>query len=426
MKNTDLKISELIQEAERLTIQRKTEIEKYNFLQKQQKGKNSQELTFIEMRYIGKIKFTHEQGEEIELEAFISIENIGEELQYIFMAEDLEGNKISLGMKRGERPVVIGIDLLDKKEKEQNNIISELENKWEEREKSPTIKELQQNNKENTEKKEEKENHNEDELEVQQLPGLEKEEKQLTKGQVDRMKGPKTRLSQIVDGETLGNIIGLDGEYMQIVSADEIRRYFPNMQIPSHQITMPICINPDGTAKVIGSDKLEFSSKEGTNSATEHVTATNEGLVRNEQNLETYNITSRGGMHTIAVGYDENGGMPLEMKYGWRHVEEPNKITYSELETVHEGPMGQDDNTNQYKQDASEGIDKPKTISKEDKEKYARAKGLYELDNHGNAIGYDIETAEKEILEDGRDVDEIIEDLDVKTIEPNIPTSRYE
>ncbi len=234
--------------------------------------------------------------------------------------------------------------------------------------------------------------------EPQKLPGTEEEGPQLTKAQVDSMKGPKISLTQIVDEQTIGNIIGLEGMYMQIVDADTVRRLIPDIQIPSSQQTMPIEIYPDGTANVIGEDKLQFSRQEGTNSMEQHTTVTNEGLVRSEQNIETYNIVSKGGMHTIAVGYDENGGMPLEAKYGWRDIEDPSNIAYTELETVHEGPMQQDDDTNQYKQDASEGINKGQQSIEDSVETYARAMNIKVMDEHGYPTSeYDLEAAREEL-----------------------------
>lgn len=368
----------------------------------------------VTVKYLGKIGLENEKGEIVDKDWYAIIDRRSGQITYY--AE----NQIYLGQQQGIDGRIQSVWDVPQKMKDL---------KKEDIEAAKTLEELEEEQKQEEQEQgageQETGQEEQAEEEPQQLPGVD-EGPQLTKAQVDRMKGPKTSLTQIVDAETLGNIIGLEGQYMQIVDADTVRKLIPDLQIPSSQRTIPIEILPDGSANVIGEDKLQFSRQEGTNSTAEHATATNEGLLRSEQNLETYNIVSKGGMHTIAVGYDENGGMPLEMKYGWRDVEEPNKIAYSELETVHEGPMMQDDDTNQFKQDASEGIDKAESISTEDAERYARAKGLYLLDEHGNSAGYDLETAKQEIVEDGRDIDEIIEDLDVKTREPHTPKSLYE
>lgn len=351
------------------------------------------------VKYLGKIGLSNDKGEIVEKDWYAVIEQVNGKIEIMYYAE----NEIFLGRQTG----------INGKIQSMWEIPKEMKNlKEDDIEKAKTLEELQEEQKKQENKKEE----NEDK----------EEETQLTKEQVDRLKGPKTSLNQIVDEQTIGNIIGLEGQYMQIVDTDKIRQLMPDLNIPSSQRTIPIEIFPDGSANVIGEDKLQFSRLEGTSSTTEQTTATNEGLLRSEQNIETYNIVSKGGMHTIAVGYDEDGGMPLEMKYGWRDISDPNKIAYSELETVHEGPMIQDDDTNQFKKDVTDGIDKPDMIAKEDVEKYARAKGLYEFDSQGNVTGYDLETAREELAEDGRDVDEVIEDLDVKTKEPEAPKSLYE
>lgn len=361
----------------------------------------------ITIKYLGKISLTNEQGEIVDKDWYAVVEQIGEQIEITYYAE----NETYLGHQTG----------IDGRIQSMWEMPQEMKNlNKEDLEKAKTLEKLQEEQKEQENEKKEDEKQEE----PQKLPGI--EEPQLTKRQVDILKGPKTSLTQIVDQQTIGNIIGLEGQYMQIVDVDVVKQLIPDLQIPTNQRTIPIEILPDGSANIIGEDKLQFSRQEGINSTNENITATNEGLLRNEQNIETYNIVSKGGMHTIAVGYDENGGTPLEMKYGWRDISEPNKIAYSELETVHEGPLVQDDDTNQFKQDATEGIDKPNTISQEDVEKYARAKGLYEFDSNGNVVGYDLDTAKQEITEDGREVDKIIEDLDVKTKEPDMPKSFYE
>lgn len=368
-------------------------------------GKNNEQVI---VKYLGKIGLSNDKGEIVEKDWYAVIEQVNGKIEIMYYAE----NEIFLGRQTG----------INGKIQSMWEIPKEMKNlKEDDIEKAKTLEELQEEQKKQENEKEENEDKEE---ETQKLPGI--EETQLTKEQVDKLKGPKTSLNQIVDEQTIGNIIGLEGQYMQIVDTDKIRQLMPDLNIPSSQRTIPIEIFPDGSANVIGEDKLQFSRLEGTSSTTEQTTATNEGLLRSEQNIETYNIVSKGGMHTIAVGYDEDGGMPLEMKYGWRDISDPNKIAYSELETVHEGPMIQDDDTNQFKKDVTDGIDKPDMIAKEDVEKYARAKGLYEFDSQGNVTGYDLETAREELAEDGRDVDEVIEDLDVKTKEPEAPKSLYE
>lgn len=410
MENENFDIKKVIENMEALKNKRLDEM-KRDLIEKNGTDEKVSEES-INVKYLGSMEFINEQGELIDKDVFVLIEEHDGQFQIRYYDEDQK----LLGIQRTfDEEIIPSGAMIGKLPEKMKNL------KEKDIEDAQTLEELKKKQKE-----EQHDNVPEEEQEPQQLPGVQ-EEHQLTKNQVNNMKGPKTSLNQIVDKKTLGNIIGLEGKYMQIVDADTIRRLLPDIQIPTNQRTIPIEIYPDGTANVIGEDKLQFSTREGTNSTREQKTVTNEGLVQDEQNIETFNITSKGGMHTIAVGYDENGGRPLEVKYGWRDVEESNHITYSELETVHEGPMKQDNNTNQYKRDDSEGIYKSESVlTQEDLEKYARAKGLYLFDEHGCVEGFDIETAKEEILEDGRDIDEIIEDLDVKTIEPETPKSLYE
>jgi len=234
------------------------------------------------------------------------------------------------------------------------------------------------------------------------------EEPQLTPEELNSLTGPKISLNQIVDEDTLGNVVGSSGEYIKFVDADIARK--KGIDVLPGQRTVPV----DDQGKFIGNDRLAYSNIEGTNSTQENVTMTNEGTVRSEQNLDTFNIVSKGGMHTIGVGYDENGGMPLDAKYGRRDIEDPTKIAYTELEKVNEGPMKQDDVTQLHQRKAT-GVYKGQEAIDAVVEKYARAMNIREVDQNGNLLGYDLEKA-KELLEQqmaenpGATLEEIIED----------------
>ena len=380
--------------------------------------------SLIKVKYLDQIEIINENGETVKKDLFLLEEPNGP-IKYKYY---LEGQELIAVQRTEEDEIILTSNFSTKEEKEQKKLKKDVKEK--DKEDAKTIEDLEQEEKtEETEKKTEdtsktdEQRENEDE-EPQQLPGMEEDGPQLTRAQVNSMKGPKTSLNQIVDEQSLRNIIGLEGEFMQIVDADTAKKYIPDLQIPSSQRTVPIEIFPDGTANVIGEDKLQFSQTEGMNSSKEHVTATNEGTVRNEKNLETFNITSRGGMDTIAVGYDENGGMPLEVKYGWRNVEDPTKIAYSELETVHEGPLQQHDDTTQYQQDASEGIYKGQESMEDAIETYAKAMNIRKIDEHGFPTPeYDLDAAQRQLEERwSKDPDASLEELideDQKTIGPN-------
>ena len=361
----------------------------------------SQQIT---VKYLGKMEFTVAGREElVEKDVFMTIEEIDGQYQIRYYDEDQK----LLGIQRvTDEDIILSSYLSTKTTEEQRKIQRELDAK--DKEEAKTLEELE-------------EEQTKEEAEAQQLPGLQ-DGPQLTRTQVNTMKGPKTELNQIIDEETLGNVIGLEGKYMQIVDADTVRKLIPDIEIPTSQKTIPIEIFPDGSANVIGEDKLQFSAIEGTNSFEEHVTMTNDGKVRNEQNLETYNIVSKGKMHTIAVGYDENNGAPLEIKYGRRDIENPRDIAYADLESVHFGPLQQDDRTQQYQEEAS-GIDKGQDTIEAAVEKYAIAMNIRKTDMYGYPTSeYDLETAKQELEERWAEnpdatLDELIEE-DQKQLGP--------
>lgn len=337
----------------------------------------------ITVKYLGKIGLQSEQGEIVDKDWYAVIEQDGGQVKITYYAE----NQIYLGYQMGMDGSIQSVWEIPEKMKQL---------KKEDIEEAKTLEELEEEQKQENQKQDEQAQEPVPE-EEQQLPGLQ-EGPQLTSAQVDRMKGPKVNLiNQVVDGVPLGNVIGLSGVQMQLIDAEIAKQLIPDLQIPTGQRTVPIEIFSDGSANVIGDDKLQFSTVEGTNSTDQHVTTTNEGTVRSEQNLETYNIVSTGGMHTIAIGKDENGGKPYELKYGRRSVEEHDKISYTELETVHEGPLQQDDETYQA-QRVVDGVYKGQEDIEEAIEKYAIAMNIKECDEHGYPTGeYDLVTAKQEL-----------------------------
>ena len=414
MKDTKFDRKKVIEEMEALKSKRIYEIKKDIIGRDELEADENALNKAVTIKYLGKMEFINEQGELVDKDVFISVEEHSGQFQIRYYDEDQK----LLGIQRAfDENIIPSGDMIDKLPEEMNKL---------EKQDIEEAKSLEELKEEQNQEEQQTEEEQQAQQEPQKLPGTEDEDPQLNKTQTNNLKGPKISLNQIVDEEPLRNIIGLDGKYLQIVDADIIRKLIPDIKIPTSQRTIPIEIFPDGTANVIGEDKLQLSKQEGLNSTTEHLTATNEGAIRQESNIETFNITRKGGMHTIAIGFDENGGTPLEAKYGWRDIENPNEITYAELETVHDGPTQQDQDTKEFKEDASDGVNKSETIAREDAERYARAKGLYVFDYYGNQIGYDLETAKQEISEDGRPVDKIINDLDVKTKEPQRPQSLYE
>lgn len=387
MENENFDLEKVIQEMDTLKIKIMDKLKQDINASEEKEFDEKKFSDIVTVKYLGKIELINEQGELIEKDWYAVIEQQGSQLQITYYDENQEFLGQQMGM---DGDIVPSESLMWNMPQKMNEL------KKEDIEKAKSIEQLKEEK-----NQEEQKNEVETIQEEQQLPGLQ-DDYQLSKEQVDSMSGPKTELNQIVDGKTLRNIIGLDGKYMQIVDVDKerekLQKYIPDFEIPTNQRTLPIEIFPDGTANVIGEDKLKFSNQEGLNSAEDHVTVTNEGTVRNEQNIETYNIASKGGMHTIAVGYDESGGTPLEVKYGWRDPENPTEIAYSELETVHEGPLQQDEDARLHQQDASAGIDKGQDTIESAVEKYAIAMNIRKVDEHGYPTQeYDLDTAKQEL-----------------------------
>ena len=350
-------IKNIIQEGELITRQRQEVIKNYNLWARKQESKGaSKQLIFIEMRYIGKIKlFDEESGKELELNAFMSVEQIGDELQYVFCAQN-EGETIHLGIKLEERPAAIGINFLSAKKEEQTKIVAELEKKWNERENTMTIEELEEKQEELEEKGEESEKTTEEQV----LPGVDEQETILTKAQMDSLGGPKTRLGQMVNGRTLGESIGISGMYIQFVDADRAKKMCPEIEVKPGQKYVPFSNKADGSGTPIGDDKLSFSELEGENYSAENATITNDGKVTKEQNVQTFNINALGQMSaSISIGYDEaNVGMDQqEIKFEFRNPENPNQKVSVELESVH-GDFGQSYVTQRYLENTEEGINR--------------------------------------------------------------------
>lgn len=352
----------------------------------------------ISVKYLGKIELVNEKGELIEKAWFLVQEPFGNfEYKYYVEGENYQEAEFLAAQKtENDNDIMLSTELSDKSEKEQQKIKEQIENK--DIEQAKTEKELE-------------------EEEAKQLPGL-NDEPQLSQKEVNKLAGPKIDLNQKVDGITLAESIGLTGQYIQFVDIDKVRQLIPDFEISStEQEFIPIEILTNGTANVVGEDKLEFSSIEGGSSAIEHVTMNNEGNRQREQNIETFNIVNRGRVHTISIGFDEDINSPYyEAKYGVRDKEQSSEVAYSQLETVHEGPLKSTSEAEEERHEYTEGETKgiKEVVTEEDAERYAKAKGLYKYDSEGNA-SLDLETAAEELENEsigGKNIEEIIQEAD--------------
>lgn len=406
MENTEFDINKV---GEEIARQRQEIINNYNVWAQRNNGKR---LIFIEMRHIGKIKvFDEEKGKEIELETFISVEQIGEEFQYVFCAQN-DGKTIMLGIKKEQSPVAIGINFLGARKTTQEKLVLDLEGKMKEVQK-------EQSEQPNSKAKDGEESQVEHQPDENQIPTRRIGDIQLTKEELDSMPGPKVPLNQEVDEQTLGIKIGVSGEYMKFISADTLRRLYPDVEIPANCKNIPFGCYSNGEGIGIGEDKLKLSSQEENNFEQNQTTITNDGEIKTKKNIETYNIVTTAGVNTIEVGYNENDGTPLEVRYG-RRDNKGVKIS-TDLLTIHEGKENKDSDAQEYQEDNSNGQNKAAetiemlyTITTEVKLRYAIAKGLYMLDEHGFRVPnrYNLDEAERQIREDGRTIPEILEELE--------------
>lgn len=392
MGNTEFDRLKVIQDMEELKTKKLEEA--------QLKIKSSRQIVELrDIKYLGKIELVNELGEKIERDWYVVIEQVNGEFQITYYDE----NQQFLGIQKGiDGEIIPSQSMMWERPDEMTNI------KRDDIDNAPTLEKLEKG---------------EEEAETETvLPGVEEEKIKLTKAEVDRMSGPMTFLNQEIEGVTLANAIGgLTGKYIKFVNADEIRKMFPNVKIPANQRTVPLEVLPDGSANIIGDDKLAISQQEGTNSNREHTVVNEDGQMETQQMMETFKIVNKGesDMQELSISYDENGGTPLEIKYGWRDANnETVKVT---LENVNSGRVT--DDVREYQQDTSEGNNKPSNVSFEDCMRLAKTKGYYTTDEFGNSV-LDFVRAEEEIRKDGRTVEEIIKDYNEN--EARVPGMQFD
>ena len=409
MENTNL--DEIIEKAKKfreLYIEKTIQDNKNNGIEIDEADLREQ----ITIKPLGQIEIQVD-GETVKKDVFF-IEIKGEEIGKIY-DEDLA---FIAAMNKGQKDIMLSLELSSKPETEQTRLKEKLVEM--DPNSAKTIKNLEDDKE--SEKGEEPENDSG--TQEGTLPGIEEDEEiNLTKAEVDRMSGPMTFLNQEIEGATMANVIGgLTGAYIKFVNADEIRKIFPNVRIPANQRTVPLEVFPDGSARKIGEDKLALSQQEGTNSNREHTVLNEDGQMEAQQMMETFKIVNKGNrdMQEISISYDENGGKPLEIQYGWRNSNnETVKVT---LENVNSGRVT-DNGTREDQSDTSYGNDKPSRRRNEDCIKLAKAKGYYIAGESGNPV-LDVKRASEELSQDGRPVDEIIREYDEN--EAFVPGMRFD
>jgi len=370
----------------------------------------------VKINWLGKIQLINEVGELADKDIYCIFELVNGKLEKRYYDEDenLLGTKEQLYAHISiEDELASGLEDDEKKEKEQERIQHELEEMDEE--------EALKGAKNKEELAKEQERLKEEEKQEEKAKGP-----QLPEKRVARLTGPKIDLvEQKVDNVILANKIGLEGKYIQFVRIDELpKELISDLKLAElGQQFIPIEIYSDGTANVIGEDKLKFSTLEGSNSTNEQTTMNNDGSRRQEQGIVTFDIP--GTNNCITIGFDEqNTSSPFyEAKFGTRDIEQPSEVLYDELETVNEGPLKKEKEAGFAQINNTEGLYEASkgNVTKSDAEKFAKAMGWYKYNKQGNVLGPDLERAEEYLKNNSigdKSVKELIEEADVKTLGP--------
>ena len=284
----------------------------------------------ITVKYLGKMEFVNEQGELIDKDVFIMIEEHSGQFQIRYYAEDQK----LLGIQRTlDEDIIPSGEMLGKLPEKMKNIEKE------DIEEAKTLEELEEEQRQEEQEKgageQETGQEEQAEEEPQQLPGVD-EGPQLSSEEVNALAGQKIDLNQQVDNVTLAQKMDIEGAFIKFVVADDpnLKRFLPDLDLSAlGQKFIPLQIFPDGTANVIGEEKLAFSTIEGTNSTKEQSTMNSDGVRTKEQGIETYNIP--GTNNCITIGWDEGDiNSPFyEAKFGTRVPDRGNEVNYDELQT---------------------------------------------------------------------------------------------
>lgn len=367
----------LIEEMERLKSQ---EIEKIiaNIKARGETVPDKEELAaLVTVKYLEKIEIAkNEKGETVSKDWYAIINEYSDQITYY--AE----NEILLGQQHGMEGKIQSAWELPEQMKDL---------KKEDIEEAQTLEELKEEQKEEEQKK---------------------DGPQLTQKAVSRLSGPKIDLDQQVDNVTLARKLGIEGEFIKFISADDpiLKEILPDLELSAlGQKFVPIQIFSNGTANVIGEDKLEFSTIEGSNFTKEQSVLNDDGKRTNEQGIETFNIP--GTNNCLTIGWDEGDVTSpfYEAKFGTRVPDRGNEVSYEELQTVHEGKMISDAEAETERRKNIEGIYEPSAepVTDEQAAQYAMAIGMFLPDSRTP----DIERARTQLGELTRGSNKEVEDI---------------
>ena len=354
----------------------------------------------IQVNWLGKLQLINEVGELADKDVYITFEMVDGQMQLRYYDEDQR----LLGVQQAIDKDIILASTLSTLEPDKQDEIKE----WLEE----SDKEKAQEEAKDLEQLKEEQKH------LQEMQEKEHEGPQLTQKQVNSLTGPKIDLNQKVDNVTLADKVDLDGKYIQFVDIDAAKELIPDLNVEElGQQFIPIEILQDGSANVVGEDKLKFSTMEGSNSTNEQTTMNNDGSRRQEQGIVTFDIPRTN--NCITIGFDEQGtSSPFyEAKFGTRDIEQPSEVLYDELETVNEGPLKQEKEKAFAQMNNTEGVYEASKEEPNDEQakRFIEKSGMFWTYDENGKREYDIEQAKRYLRENSigdQNIEELIEQAD--------------
>lgn len=403
MKQEKFDRKKVIEEMQALKAKRIAEITELNS-QHGVETDQEQLASDIVIKYLGKMELVNEQGELVEKNVYMTIEQIDGQFQMRYYDE----NQNMLGIQRAiDDEIILSSSLSSASTEEQERIQNELEEK--DKEEAKTQEELEQ------------EQAQEEEKEVKQ------DGPQLTQKQVNSLNGPTVALSQQVDDITLGNKIGIEGEFIKFVDIDEAKKLVPELERDElGQKFIPLVIAPNGTANVVPEENLKFSTIKGTHSTEKSITENNDGTRRLDQGIVTFEIP--GTHNFITVGFNEQHTTDPYYELKFQTIDrDSNKLGGEELQQQYVGTI-EDPTAHNERRINTEGQLKytKELVTEEQAEKFAKATGMFI-----NGRELDIDNARKTLERlsvGGKTVNEIIDEAENEQMVPGPsegPRSHY-
>ena len=235
----------------------------------------------------------------------------------------------------------------------------------------------------------------------------EDESKKITEKQAEKLDvREETDLDQFIQGESLGNKLGLDkigitdGVKLARVSTSSLTSQ-KDVDIDKNAIDTFVVIRATGEAVVLGEDILRLNTREGTNPTQSNLTVDNdEGKVDKEVNTSSYEIVNGNGREFLNVGYDEFTGR--EIKYS---TYSDNYAQYVDFELETQRTWMQDSDVREFMNDWADRYQAEHMLERNAEHGKCAEKDITIIDNdkdnndHASHIGYDMQYCIDTILE---------------------------